>query len=82
MRVRRASIFYLISCKYLSGVLAGLACTEELEKQPTNFGMLVAEVDLINSLGRGVMYDLDLILSFKKLTISNNAPTPVVIQRP
>ena len=61
-------------------MVAGLA-TEELEKQPTNFGMLVAEVDLINSLGRGVMYDLDLILSFKKLTISNNAPTPVVMLR-
>ena len=60
----------MLYLRYLSGVVAGLAATEELEKQPTNFGMLVAEVDLINSLGRGVMYDLDLILSFKKLKLA------------
>ena len=43
--------------------LRGVAAAEELLlKHPTNLGMLVAEVDLINSLGLGVIYDLDLIL--------------------
>ena len=45
-------VWQAIFAKYLSGVFAA---EEFEEKQPTNLGMLVADVDLINSLGRGVM---------------------------
>lgn len=55
----------MIFAKYLSGVFAA---EEFEEKQPTNLGMLVADVVLINSLGLGVMYDLERILL--KLTLS------------
>ena len=40
------------------GVVAGLE-----DGHPTNTGMLDSDVDLIILLGRGVMYDLDRILS-------------------
>ena len=55
----------MVFAKYLSGVFAA---EEFEEKQPTNLGMLVADVVLINSLGLGVMYDLERILL--KLTLS------------
>jgi len=35
--------------------LFGVEATELVEKQPTNFGMLVAEVDLIKLLGLGAI---------------------------
>lgn len=45
---------------YLLGVVAAELLVDE--KQPTNFGMLVAEVDLIKLLGLGAMYDLERVL--------------------
>jgi hypothetical protein len=54
---------YLLGVALMAGlVVVAVVAPAAEEGQPTNIGMLDSEVDFIIGLGRGVMYDLDLIL--------------------